>query len=361
MGEITHQYSSVEIVEKYCKHIDEYNNIIVDLNNIMESAYIRRQNIGIFLNFHLRFCVEAVDVLEDAIEAIQNDTVDESICMRLEGLFESCEKEHKDLEDTYSRVNEKHTEEFYRYQGIHIRLREVCDDMGYCDETVRFVRAIISNKSNTNIFYGDAKNVQIQQDTHNSSQKASEVINEVKDTIIEKEKTSFKEILKDKFNEAVVGSVLFIIAAILYKAQLNGLFDAIESNVKIFLIVIMIAFFFLGIGLLVICVRDILNILPLLTKGAFVELESKSEWIDKFFGSFQKSEYSIPKDIRTTGTCYKNVDGEIYKIKGKKCPYCETPPIGKMFLNYSNYSKRYFWECSQNQAHIAEFDYKKKI
>ena len=45
-----------------------------------------------------------------------------------------------------------------------------------------------------------------------------------------------RDILKDKFNEAVVGSVLFIIAAILYKALLNGLFDAIESNVKIFLI-----------------------------------------------------------------------------------------------------------------------------
>lgn len=361
MGEITHQYSSGEIVEKYRKHIDDYNNIIVDLNNIMESAYIRRQNIGIFLNFHLRFCVEAVNVLEDAIEAIQNGTVDESICMRLEGLFESCEKEHKDLEDTYSRVNERYTEEFYRYQGIHIRLREVCDAMAYCDETVRFVRAIIPNKSNTNIFYGDVKNVQIQQDTHNSSQKASEVINEVKDTIIEKEKTSFKEILKDKFNEAVVGSVLFIIAAILYKALFNGLFDAIESNVKIFLIVIMIAFFFLGLGLLVICVRDILNILPLFIEGSFVELESKSEWLDKFGEFFRNSEYTMPKDVRATGKCYKNVGGEIYKIKGKICPYCETQPIGKMFLNYSNYSKIYFWECSQNQAHRIEFDYKKKI
>ena len=361
MGEITHQYSSVEIVEKYRKYVEDYNNIIVDLNNIMESAYIRRQNIGIFLNFHLRFCVEAVDVLEDAIEVIQNDTVDESICMRLEGLFESCEKEHKDLEDTYSRVNERYTEEFYRYQSIHIRLREVCDDMGYCDETVRFVRAIIPNKSNTNIFYGDAKNVQIQQDTHNSSQKASEVINEVKDTIIEKVKTSVKEILRGKAYEAVTGGALFAVASILYKAQSKGLFEKLESDVTIFLLVVMGALFIFGIGLLVICAYDVINILPLLTKGAFVELESKSEWIDKFLRIFQKSEYSIPKDIRTTGTCYKNVDGEIYKIKGKRCPYCETPPIGKMFLNYSNYSKIYFWECSQNQAHIVEFDYKKEI
>lgn len=361
MGEVTHQYSAGEIVEKYRKHIDNYNNIIVDLKNMMETTYIKRQNIGIFLNFHLRFCVEAVDVLNDAIEAIRNDTVDESICMRLEGLFESCAKEYKNLEDTYSRVNEKYTEEFYEYQDIHIRLREECDDMEYCDETVRFVRAIIRKKSNTNIFFGDARNVQIQQDAHNSSQKASEGKNEIEDTVIEKEKTSFKEILIGKAYEAVVGSVLLVVASILYKAQLKGLFDTIESNVTIFLIVIMIAFFILGIGLLLICVYDVANILPLLTKGAFVELESKSEWLDKFFRFFQNSEYSIPKDIRTTGKCYKNVEGVLYKIKGKRCPYCETQPIGKMFLNYSNYSKMYFWECSQNQAHVVKFDYKKKI
>lgn len=361
MGEATHQYSSVEIVEKYCMHIDNYNSIIVDLKNIMETTYIKRQNIGIFLNFHLRFCIETVEVLKDAIEAIQNDTVDESVCMRLEGLFESCAKEHKNLEDTYSRVNERYTKEFYEYLDIHRRLREECDDMEYCDETVRFVRAIIRNKSNTNIFYGDAKNVRIQQDTHNSSQKVSGGKNEIEDTIIEKEKNSFKEILRDKLYEAVVGSILFVIAVILYKAKLKGVFDTIDGNVTIFLIVIMITFFILGIGLLLICVHDVANILPLLTKGAFVELESKSEWLDKFFEFFKNSEYSIPKDIRTTGKCYKNVDGVLYKIKGKRCPYCETQPIGKMFLNYSNYSKMYFWECSQNQAHVVEFDYKKKI
>lgn len=361
MGTVTHQYSTGEIVEKYRKHIDNYNNIIIDLKNMMETTYIKRKNIGIFLNFHLRFCVEAVNVLNDAIEAIQNDAVDESICMRLERLFESCAKEHKDLEDTYNRINKRYPEEFYQYQDIHTRLREECDDMEYCDETVKFVRAIIRNKTYTNIFYGDATNVQIQQDTHNSSQKAGEVIKEVKDTIIEKEKTSFKEILRSKAYEAVAGGGLFAVAAILYKAQSKRLFEKMESNVTIFLLVIMSVFFILGIGLLIICVYDIANILPLLTKGAFVELESKSEWIDNVFRFFQKSQDLIPKDIRTTGKCYKNIDGVIYRIKGKRCPYCETKPIGKMFLNYSNYEKKYFWECSQNQAHVVEFDYKKKI
>lgn len=361
MGEITHQYSLEEIIEKYGKHIGHYKGIIVDLENIMETTYIKGQNIAIFLGFHLRFCVEAVDVLENAVEAIKNGIVDESICMRLETLFEYCAKEHKSLEDTYSRVNEDSSEEFYRYQDIHIRLREECDAMEYCDETVRFVRAAIRNNSNTNIFFGDAQNIQIQQNANNSTQKAGKGENELEDTIIEKEKTSFKEIFKGKLYEAVVGIILFFIARILYKAQLNGFFDTAESSIMIFLMLIMFAFFILGIGMLLICAYDIANILPLLRKGSFAELESKSEWLDKFFELFHNSENVIPKDVRGAGKCYKNIEGVLYKIKGKKCPYCETEPIGKMILKYSNFSKIYFWECSQNQSHRVEFDYKKRI
>lgn len=361
MGVATNQYSAEEIVAKYRKHIDNYTNIIDDLNNIMESVYIKRTDIGIFLNFHLRFCVEAVDVLEDAIEAILNDKVDESICMRLEGLFQSCAKEHKSLEDTYSRVREKYTEEFYEYQDIHARLREACDDMEYCDATVRFVRARIRSSSNTNIFQGDAQNIQIQQGVQSSSQKAGAGKEEIADTIVEKEKTSFKEIMRDKLHDVIASGVFFGFAAILHMCVLKGLFDTKEISVKLVLLFIMTVSFVFGIVFLLICIYDMLNILPLLGKGSFVELESKSEWIDKILDFFSNSEYRMPKDIRTTGKCYKNIDGELYKIKGKRCPFCETEPIGKMFLYYSNSLKTYFWECSQNQAHRVEFDYKKKI
>ena len=98
MGEVTNQYSAEEIIEKYRTHIHNYNSIIEELKNIMENAYIKKQNIGNFFELHLRFCVEAVNVLNEAIETIQNDMVDESICMRLEGLFNSCAREHKNLE-----------------------------------------------------------------------------------------------------------------------------------------------------------------------------------------------------------------------------------------------------------------------
>ena len=183
----------------------------------------------------------------------------------------------------------------------------------------------------------------------------------MKGTIIEKERTSVNEILKSKAYECVVACILFVVALILYNVLTKEMLDKIQSNIKIFLLFIIVIFFIIGIGLLLICAYDIINILHLRKKGAFVELESKIEWMSKCCVLFQKSDELVQKDIRTTGRCYKNIDGVIYRIKGKKCPYCETQPIGEMFLNYSNYKKMYFWECNQNQSHVVAFDYKKEI
>lgn len=361
MGKIAHQYSTEDIIEIYRKHINNYNSIIKELRNMMGTAYIKRQNIGIFLKEHLLFCEDAVKILNDAIEAIYNNAVDENICIRLEGLFDRCANEYKKLEDTYKRVSERFTEEFYEFENLHIKLREACDIMEYCDETVIFFRTIMQNRTNINIFYGDTRNIQIQQGTHNSVQEVSKVTNKIKDTEIIKEKTSISKIMKDKICEAVVGFVLFTVASIFYNILKKGGIEKVQNNVKIFLLVIVGISFMLGVGLLIICVFDIINVLSLLKKGAFVELESKIEWIHKISSIFQRSDELLKKDVRTTGRCYKNIDGEIYRIKGKECPHCETQPIGKMFLNYSNYEKKYFWECSQNQSHVVEFDYKKKI
>lgn len=357
MGEATNQYSAEEIIKKYRKHRDNYNSIIEELKNIIETAHIKGQDISIFLDKHFQFCAEAVSVLNGAIEAIQNDVVNESICMRLEGLFNSCAREHKNLEDTYNRVNY----EIYGYEDVHIRLRDECDDMEHCNETVKFVRAMIQNIRNTNIFYERVENVQIQQGTQNSLQQAGNVANRMKGTIIEKERTSVNEILKSKAYECVVACILFVVALILYNVLTKEMLDKIQSNIKIFLLFIIVIFFIIGIGLLLICAYDIINILHLRKKGAFVELESKIEWMSKCCVLFQKSDELVQKDIRTTGRCYKNIDGVIYRIKGKKCQYCETQPIGEMFLYYSNDKKEYFWKCNQNQSHVVAFDYKKEI
>ena len=83
MGKSTHQYTYEEILRMYHTHMDNYNNIIVELDRIKKSTYIKEKNVDKFLESHLRFCMEAVNVLNDAIVAIQNKAVDNSICLRL--------------------------------------------------------------------------------------------------------------------------------------------------------------------------------------------------------------------------------------------------------------------------------------
>lgn len=178
---------------------------------------------------------------------------------------------------------------------------------------------------------------------------------------IEKEETTLGKIIKEKVIEAIVGVVLSGVAALISSYKSTELFNSLEESIKICLILVIVILFVVGIGLVLIFLYDIINLLILFRKGSFVELESKVLWLDKLFDIFRNSEDTASKDVRVTGKCYKNIEGKIYNIKGKKCPICETEPIGNMSLKYSNCLQTYFWECSQNQAHKIEFDYKKKI
>ena len=90
MGSATRQYSKEEIIEKYQRHIDNYENIIVELEIFENSVYVKEKNIKIYLNEHERFCKDAVNVLKCAINEINHHTVDELICVRLRRLFVSC-------------------------------------------------------------------------------------------------------------------------------------------------------------------------------------------------------------------------------------------------------------------------------
>ena len=178
MGSATRQYSKEEIIEKYQRHIDNYENIIVELEIFENSVYVKEKNIKIYLNEHERFCKDAVNVLKCAINEINHHTVDELICVRLRRLFESCRDEHNKLEDTYSRVTYEQTEDFYTYEDIHKKLRTECDEMEYCDETVEFVKAmIISGNSYVNVFERDVNNASFQQGTVDSMQITEEVDN----------------------------------------------------------------------------------------------------------------------------------------------------------------------------------------
>ena len=49
MGSATRQYSKEEIIEKYQRHIDNYENIIVELEIFENSVYVKEKNIKIYL------------------------------------------------------------------------------------------------------------------------------------------------------------------------------------------------------------------------------------------------------------------------------------------------------------------------
>ena len=360
MGAVTHQYSAGEIVEKYRKHIANYNNIIVDLKNMMGTTFIKRQNIGIFLNYHLRFCVEAVEVLGDAIEAIQNSTVDESICIRLEGLFESCKHEHRKLEDTYNRVPYEQSKDFYSYENLHSRMREECDEMEYCGATVKFVKTMIVSSSNINVFNGDVRDVLIQQGTVNSKQTKSEKVRNYDGQVIcpqiENEKTSFKMIFKRKFIELIIG-VFFILVSEFIKKYMGF---AEDNDMHIWCIITYFLSIIVAITFIMSFCWDLVCMTKLSKKGSFVEFMSKKYCIYIILNIFKKD---LDKDsiYRQVGKCFKNVDGEIYQIKSIVCPYCKSEPIGKMELIKNLKANKYIWRCLENSSHEVEFDYKQKL
>lgn len=183
----------------------------------------------------------------------------------------------------------------------------------------------------------------------------------VEDTKIEKKESSLKAIIKEKVIEVIVGAVLSGVASILIACQKNGVFDSTDTGMYIWIVCAILVGFVLGGGLLLIFVYDMFKVWKLSRKGAFVEMESKIEWLNIFLNFFRNSENASSRETRTVGRCYKNIEGKIYIIQKKKCPICESEPIGNMSLRYSITTQTYFWECSQYHGHTWDFDYKKNI
>lgn len=363
MGCTTRQYSKEEIIEKYQSHIAHYENIIVELETFKNSLYVKEKNIGKYLNEHARFCKDAVDVLQCAINKINNNTVDKLICMRLRRLFESCNSEHKKLEDTHSRVPYEQTEDFYTYEDIHKKLRIECDEMEYCDETIEFVEAmIISVTSYINIFEREVNNASFQQGTVDSTQIAERVDNDKGMSTciqVEKEKTSLKLIFKREIRNLIIGIILILVSRLVKKgAEFNG-----ENNIYIVINIWSLFVYFLliviAIAVIISFCCDLIYMIKLRQNGRFVEFMSKKYCINLIFDIFrEKGNNDI---IRPVGKCFKNDNGEIYQIKSMLCPYCESIPIGKMHLVKNINENKYIWKCLENSSHEIEFDYKKKF
>lgn len=363
MGISTHQYSGKEITDIYQVHIRNYSDIIIELSDFIESEYSKQKNISYFLKCHLLFCKEVIEVLKDAVSAIENKTVNENICMRLEVIFMQCAKELCNLQDTDKRVEYEKTAGYTRYEDIYIRLKEECTVLEYCDETVAFVRSLICREVDYSInIYGDVSDSQFQQGTNGSFQQQMETTNAKHfnnlNSII-REEVSIESILREKLIDVLIGGV-FAGGALLIK-----LFTTTEMYFSLGLILSLVLGLLYVMGILgtvvfwLTFVIDLIYVAKLMKKGQFIECYSKRELLAIMWSSFSNN--IDKKSERVVGKTYKNIEGKIYRIKYKLCPFCESEPIGKMYLKKDIVNMKYIWRCPEHPAHMLEFDYKKKI
>lgn len=177
-----------------------------------------------------------------------------------------------------------------------------------------------------------------------------------KDTAIEKEKISIKKILIEKIIEAILGGLLALITSVLGKFLSSSGSTNLQLNIHLILFGILIICAVGAFVLLMAFVIDIVHILQLTRKGKFVEFESKKDMVNTVINSFRTSD--VKAKIRNVGKVYKNVDGNIFRITSKKCPFCKSEPIGKMHLIRDIANSEYVWVCSEQASHRIPFDYK---
>ncbi|KAB1437884.1 hypothetical protein [Candidatus Galacturonibacter soehngenii] len=179
-----------------------------------------------------------------------------------------------------------------------------------------------------------------------------------------KNETSIKDIIKEKIIELLIGTAFsglsYIVKIILDKNNFN-------LGVTFFILFILLFFVIIAFVFIYSSVTDIIKSLFLNKQGRFTEFQSKKEAISVAYEeitsmlSSKDASYKSLKEYRNVGKLYKNIDGIIYQIKGCKCPFCESEPIGNMNFLYNKYYKRYELVCNEQSLHKLEFDFKKKI
>lgn len=175
---------------------------------------------------------------------------------------------------------------------------------------------------------------------------------------MKKKEVNLKEIVNGKLIEGLVGLLLFSVAIIANIDSGDILFKGWSLG---WLLSLMVVGYVLGGVFLISFFVDMIKIHRLAKRGSFVEMQLKTELLHLIFEAFSHSNDTDSESTRKTGRCYKNINGKIFLVQGKRCLMCESEPIGKMYLRYSNKKNSYFWECEENHEHRSQFDYKKKI
>lgn len=180
-----------------------------------------------------------------------------------------------------------------------------------------------------------------------------------KDYPIEKENISIKKILAEQIIEAILGVILAFITTALGKFLSSNKSTNLHSYMLLILLAFLLIFAIVAFVLLMGFVFNIVHIMQLTRKGKFVEFESKKDMINKVINTFRSN--GVKSRIRSVGKVYKNIDGNIFRVKSKKCPFCKSEPIGKMHLIRDIDCGRYIWVCSEQTSHITLFDYKQNF
>lgn len=180
-----------------------------------------------------------------------------------------------------------------------------------------------------------------------------------KDTLIEKDEISIKKIFTEKIIEAILGGLLAFIASALGKFLSSSKSTTLQLNMHLILLGILLICTVGGFVLLMAFIIDIVHILQLKRKGKFVEFESKKDMINTVINAFKTND--IKSMTRSVGKVYKNVDGNIFRITSKQCPFCKSEPIGKMHLFRDVANSEYVWVCSEQASHSILFDYKQNF
>lgn len=180
-----------------------------------------------------------------------------------------------------------------------------------------------------------------------------------KDTTIEKEETTIKKILKEKIIEAIFGGLLALITSILGKFLSSSESATLQLNTHLILLGILLICAVGALVLLSAFVIDIVHIFQLTKKGKFVEFESKKDIVNTVINLSETNDAKTK--IRSVGRVYKNINGNIFRINSKKCPFCKSEPIGKMYLIRDITNNEYVWVCSEQESHKVPFDYKENF
>ena len=175
------------------------------------------------------------------------------------------------------------------------------------------------------------------------------------------EKLEDKNFIKKKVIEGIIGLISSAISVILDDYRKTEAYQLLSSNIMNIVDASLVIFVVIAIVLLLPIIFNFESISLIVKEGGFAQFTSPGSFLSNFLNLASKNLKDEESNERIAGKCYKNVNGKIYRIIGKKCPLCQSKPIGDMILKYSTSSKEYFWECLEQPSHRIECDYKKDI